>query len=322
LTVNDPYSVLGVSRSASQDEIKKAYRKLASRLHPDKSVGKASEQRFKDVTGAYEVLGDGDKRALYDEFGDISLRAGFDAERARAAKNFNGFGGFSGGPGGGAQFDLGDLFGGRTAQPGGSGGGIEDVLGDLFGGGGGRRGQGGMRRKGQDAASTVSIGFADAVRGTTLKLTPSDGGDLISVRIPPGANDGSRVRVRGKGGAGMGGPPGDLILTLSVHSHPHFSRDGEDLLLELPISIKEAYAGAQVTVPTPHGEVKLTVPERVQSGQKMRLRGKGVAPKGKPAGDLYVRFMVMYPEGEGADFEKALDALGSLEGDPRDGISF
>ena len=318
--MNDLYSVLGVSRSASQDQIKKAYRKLAGKLHPDKGGGKGNEQRFKDVTGAYEVLGDAKKRALYDEFGEMSTRSGFDAERARAAKNFGGFGGFGGGPGGpggGVQFDIGDLFNARAQRGGGGGGGIGDMLGDLFGGA--QQGRGQVRRKGQDSTSTVSIGFADAVRGTTLKLTPSGGGDVISVRIPPGAADGSRVRVRGKGGPGMGGPPGDLILTLSVKPHAHFSRDGNDLLLELPISLKEAYAGAQVSVPTPHGDVKLTVPKRVQSGQKMRLRGKGVAPKGKPAGDLYVRFLVMYPDGDSLD--EVIDAMGDVA-DPRAGISF
>lgn len=311
----DLYGVLGVSKDASQQDIKKAYRKLAQKYHPDKNPGDANEQRFKDVAGAYEVLGDEKKRKLYDEFGEISLRPGFDEQQARAARSF---GGFPGG-GGGVQFDIGDLFGG--------GGGFGDMLGDMFRRrgapqGGGFPGQPPSRaRRGHDVSTTVKIGFSDAVRGTTVKLAPR-GGDAITVRIPPGADDGTKVRVRGKGGDGQhGAPPGDLFLLIEVEPHPHFTRDGDDLLLDLPITLSEAFNGARVTVPTPTGEVKLTVPKGVQSGQKMRLRGKGVQLKDKP-GDLYVTFMVTYPVSEDEAVVDAIAALAEHESDPRDGLSF
>ncbi|MEM1030244.1 MAG: DnaJ C-terminal domain-containing protein [Myxococcota bacterium] len=318
--MQDLYSVLGVSRGASAGEIKKAYRKLAGEFHPDRNPGAANEQRFKDVANAYEVLGDDDKRKLYDEFGEISTRPGFDAERARAAKNFGGFGG-----GGQVPFDLSDLFGGGRAG-GGAPGNLGDLFGDLFGGGGGggvRSGAGARARafRGQDTLSTVRISFSDAVLGTTLRLTPRSGGDPIQVRIPPGADDGSRVRVRGKGGSGVnGGPAGDLLLEIEVERHEHFTREGDDLYLDLPVTLVEAYRGAKIDVPTPQGEVKLTVPAGTQSGQKMRLRGKGVQRRGKPAGDLYVRFLVTYPTVE--EVAEAVEAIADHVGSPREGIAF
>jgi curved DNA-binding protein len=307
--VHDLYATLGVSRDASAPEIKRAYRKLASKLHPDKQQkkpGGANDKRFKEVTRAYEVLGDEKRRKLYDEFGDASLQTGFDPERARAARHFGGFGGFPGGDA--APVDFGDLFGGAAA-----GGGLGDMLGDLF-----RR----TRHRptsvgpGADVTTALKVGFADALQGTTLKLVPPRGGEPITVRIPPGASDGSRLRVRGKGEPGRGGGPrGDLILVIEVEPHKHFRRDGDDLHLELPISLKEAFHGAQVKIPTPQGEVKLTVPKGTQSGHKLRLRGKGVERKGRPAGDLYVRFLVLYPETSPA-LEGVINALPQGD-DPR-----
>lgn len=313
----DLYQTLGVPKGASKKEIKKAYRKLAGELHPDKKPGAAAEQRFKDVTTAYEVLSDDKRRKDYDEFGDMSLRSGFDADQARAARNF-GFGG--GGGGGGVHFDLGDLFGGG-AQSAHAPGGFGDMLGDLFGRTRGQRPAG--PRRGQDTSSTIKISFTDAVLGTTLRLSPSGGGDPITVRIPAGADHGSRVRVRGKGGPGIAnGPPGDLLLTLEVEDHPVFDRDGDNLSVEIPVTLSEAFHGAQIMVPTPHGEVKLTVPKGVQSGQKVRLRGKGVAKKNKPPGDLYVRFMVVYPKTDDEQVAKAIETIAAHEGDPRAELKF
>jgi curved DNA-binding protein len=312
--MQDLYSVLGVSRSASQQEIKKAYRKLAQKLHPDKNPGAVSDQRFKEVTTAYEVLGDDKRRKLYDEFGEVSLRPGFNEEAARAAKSFGGF------PGGGGRvhFDLGDMFGGAGSP--GAGGGIGDLFGDLFNRRAPPRSRG---QRGHDVTSAVTIAFADAVRGTTLRLTLGGSSEPITVRIPAGADDKSRVRVRGKGAPGLGGsPPGDLLLTLDVEPHPHFTRSGDDLNLDLPITIGEAYRGAQVVVPTPHGDVKLTVPKGAQSGQKLRLRGKGVQRKDKPAGDLYVRFLVTYPAGDDPALAQAIATLGERDTDPRGDLRF
>jgi curved DNA-binding protein len=310
------YQTLGVQKSASQTEIKKAYRKLAGEFHPDKKPGAANEARFKEVTNAYEVLSDKEKRALYDEFGEVSLRSGFDANAARAAKNFRGFGG---GQGGAVNFDLNDLFGGgQRAQAGGAG--FGDMFGDLF-----RRNRaagGPPQRRGQDTVSTVKISFVDAVSGTTLRLSPSGGGEAISVRIPAGADNGSRVRVRGKGGSGMGnGPPGDLILTIEVEPHAHFTRDGDNLSVDVPVTLSEAFGGAQIMVPTPKGEVKLTVPAGVQSGQKVRLRGKGVA-RAKKSGDLYVRFMVVYPAVDDEAVAEAVKVIAQHETNPRDKLTF
>jgi curved DNA-binding protein len=332
--VKDPYAALGVSQAADTKEIKKAYRRLASELHPDKNPGKSAEKRFKDVTRAYEVLADAERRKLYDEFGEISLQSGFDAERARAAQNFGGFGGFGGG--GGRAVNLEDLFAGGAG--GAASGGFGDMLGDLF-----RRTRGSdstghvaaaSALRGRDTKSKVALDFVDAIKGTTLKLTPtSSAGEAITVRIPPGAKDGSRVRVKGQGGGGQnGGPPGDLLLTLVVRPHDHFARDGADLLLDLPITIGEAYRGAQVRVPTPDGEVKLTVPAGTQSGDRLRLRKKGVVRKNKKPGDMFVRFLVRYPvaaepadgdaDANQAALDEAIDVLADASPDPRADIKW
>jgi len=312
----DLYSVLGVSKEAEQAAIKKAYRKLASKLHPDKNPGKGNESRFKEVNSAFDVLGDPKKRALYDEFGEESLSGNFDAERARAFRNYQRQGGQSRGGVGG--MNPGDIFGGGGAD-------LGDLLGDLFGGGGGRgRARGGMR--GQDLESTVTIDFVSAVQGTQLTLQARGHGKPVTVRVPPGARDGGRLRIPGHGGPGMGnGPPGDLLLTMQVKSHQYFTRDGDDLHLDLPITIGEAAKGSKVKVPTPTGEVSLKVPPGTQSGQVTRLKGKGVHPKSKKAGDLYVKFLVHYPVGDEPELKQAIDVLDAHEKDgdsPREGIAF
>src|SRR5690606_1832156 len=211
----DLYAILGVPKTASTDEIKKAFRKLAAKLHPDKNPGdKTAEARFKEVNRAYEVLGDPKKRALYDEFGEAALREGFDPEQARQYKRWaeqasQGFRG--GGAQGGIPFDFEDLFGGR-----GGFGGVGSVIEDLLGGRvGGRRRAGPM--PGRDIESEITIDFVEAVRGTTLTLQLPGNSEPVTVRIPPGADEGSRVRIRGQGAKSpTGGPPGDLILTVHV----------------------------------------------------------------------------------------------------------
>jgi curved DNA-binding protein len=308
----DFYKDLGVSRTASADEIKKAYRKLAGQLHPDKNPGdKKSESKFKAVNRAHQVLSDPEKRKLYDEFGEDGLREGFDPHAARAYQR-----GAGRARGAGGAVNLEDFLGGQ------SGGGIGDIFGDLFGGGGGARGRRASMR-GADLQSEVMVDFASALRGAELKLRIQDGGDEVTVRVPAGAGDGDKVRVAGQGAPGANGaPPGDLLLTIRVRPHAFFERSGLDLYLDLPITVAEAYRGAKVRAPTPDGPVTLTVPRHAQSGQVARLKGKGVTRQGQ-TGDLFVRFLVKLPTTSSPEVEKAIDVLGeAMSGDVRAAIVF
>ena len=320
----DFYKELGVNRDASQDEIKKAYRKLAAQLHPDKNPSdKKAEGRFKAVNRAYQTLSDPNKRRLYDEFGEDALREGFNEDAVRAYQRASSGGHTRSRPGQNPPFQDFVDFGGAGGQ-GGFSGGFGDLFGDLFSGAarqrGGARG-GGL--KGSDIASELQVDFTSALRGSELKLRLQDGGEEVTVRIPPGAGDGDRVRVPGHGAPGtFGGPPGDLLLTIRVNKHPHFERQGLDLYLDLPITPRESYDGAKVRVPTPEGPVTLTVPKHAQSGQVARLKGKGVKRQNKQ-GDLYVRFQIKLPDEETAEIRQAIDVLESeMEGDLRAGIYF
>jgi curved DNA-binding protein len=318
----DLYSVLGVSRTASADEIKKSYRKLASKLHPDKNPGnKQAETQFKEVNHAYHALGDPKKRALYDEFGEDALREGFDADRVRQYKQWAGQG--AGGGSGGATFNIEDLLRG-VGQRGGAEG-IGDLFGDLLGSRFGGRKRRGAR--GPDAESDVTIDFASAVRGATIELGMAEGGETLKIRIPPGADEGSRLKIAGQGPAVPAGVArGDLFLRIHVSPHEHFRREGSDLHLDLPVTVGEAFHGAKVRVPTPDGFVTLKVPAHTQSGQVARLKGKGVPTKkggDAAAGDLYVHFQVRLPTSDTAEVEKAVDTLEkALSGDARTGIVF
>ncbi len=317
---DDLYGLLGVSKTADAAALKKAYRKLAKDLHPDKNPGnKQAETRFKAINHAYEVLSDAKRRALYDEFGEEGLREGFDAERVRAYKRWAAQGGARGGGGGGGipgGIDIEDLFGGGGGQ---RVEGYGDVFGDLFGR---ARRRGPMR--GADLESEITVDLASAIRGTSLELRPQGGGSPpVTVRIPPGAAEGSRVRIAGQGAPSpSGGPRGDLLLTIHVKPHPHFRREEDDLHLDLPITLHEAYFGAKVRVPTLDGSVSLKVPERTQGGTVMRLKGKGVARKGRAPGDLYVHFQVQIPKGNGADLSSLFEKIAEHQKeDPRRGIS-
>jgi len=362
---SDPYKVLGVAKTATEDEIRTAYRKLARKFHPDVNPGKKdAEEKFKQVSAAYDVLGDEKKRKLFDEFGEAGTRQDFDPEKARAYSQARS------GRRGARQpfseesfgFDLGDLFGGRTAD---------------F--------DGGARRGGavpaQDILATVELDFVQALRGFEIQVevpvhaecpTCHGSGDKpgtkpqtcseckgsgrsqavrgplnlmatcrrchgrgklstscetcggagavehrepVTVRIPAGADDGSRLRVTGRGAGG-----GDLVIETRVRPHPYFRRDGLGLHLKLPVTLDEAYSGASVEVPTPDGPVNLRIPPRSQNGAKLRLRGKGVA-RGRERGNLYVELDIKLPDREDPRLAEAFREANAAYAQPvREGL--
>ncbi len=276
----DFYKILGVGKNATNDEIKKKYRSLARELHPDKTKGDlAMEERFKAVSEAYDILSDSKKRAEYDEARSLFERGGFRAPQG--GQNFQGG-------------DFSDIFGGGNPQ---------DIFSNLFGGGA-RRGP----RKGQDLQTESSITFKEAAFGTTLELRLStDGGPSqnITARVPAGVNDGAKIRVKGKGAPGEAGP-GDLFILLHVKPHTIFSRKGENILLNLPVTFVEATLGADIKVPTLSGDdVTVRIAPGTPNGRTLRVKGRGVT-KGSTTGDLLVTIDVQVPQKvEG----KALDAL-------------
>ncbi len=274
----DYYDLLGVKKNATDEEIKKAYRNLAKKFHPDKNKGnKDAENKFKEISEAYAVLSDREKREQYDRLGKEAFSGG------------NPFG--AGGPFGGFDFSQ---FGNRARRGGGGArgagsGGFTDIFSDLFGG----AFQQGPER-GQDLEAETTIDFRDAVLGTTLELRLGDRG--VKVKIPEGVKDGQKLRLRGKGGPGSdGGPAGDLNLLIHVRPHPFYKREDDDIRIELPITVGEAVNGAQIDVPTIHGPVKAKIPAGTQGGQTFRISGKGVKKKAGAHGDHYYRVMIMLP---------------------------
>ncbi len=365
----DYYEILGVKKDASRDEIKKAYRKLARKWHPDINPGnKDAEQKFKEISSAYDCLGNDEKKKLYDEFGEDSLRAGFDDKKAREYKQW------------GAYSQEAASEGGTGGQGYGRYQSYEDIFGDLFGGGSGQ--EGGFRTaqsaRGRDIEYEITIDLLSALRGfetelslqkmkdcpgcsgsgidpkSTMAKCRTCGGsgridvargpiqftkpcpdchghgstgkpcpqcmgsgrvnaaDRIRVTIPRGVKEGSRVRLAGKGEHGADeGQPGDLYLIVHVKDHPLLRRDGDDLFMEVPVTVGEAVKGASIEIPTVDGQIKIKVPPGSQSGQTLRIKGKGaMIMKTKTRGELMVKLIVKVPQTED---KEALEAAEKME---------
>jgi DnaJ-class molecular chaperone len=309
--MRDPYEVLGVSKSASEAEVKSAFRRLAKKLHPDanKHDPKAAS-RFSELNAAYEIVGDGDKRKAFDN-GEI------DAEGKPRFQGFEGMGAQPGGgfgPGGAhyESFSYGPDGFQRRAGGGGGAGGFEDILRNMFGGAA-RSGSRGSRfepedfaepSSGQDLHAEMTIGLAEAAKGTKTRIHLPTGKD-VEVKIPAGLTDGQSIRLKGQGWPVAGGKAGDAIITVHVSAHPLFKPDGADLRLELPITLYEAALGGKVRVPTLDGAVELAIPPGTNSGRTFRLKGKGLKSK-SGAGDLLATVRVMLPERTDDEFKELM----------------
>jgi len=356
----DFYEILGIKKTASEEEIKKAYRKLARKWHPDVNPGKKeAEQKFKEISRAYDCLGNAERRKLYDEFGEEGLQTGFDAEKARQYKQWGAFHQQ-------ARERGGEPFG-RYHR-------YEDIFGDLFGSSGGSSEPGAATVAGRDVEHEMAIDLVSALKGfetnlamqkpgpcaicngsgtdpkATLSTCTACGGsgrlnvaqgpmqftkacprckghgevgkpcsqcggggqvmatETIRVTIPQGVKEGSKVRVTGKGEPGFyGGPPGDLYLIIHIEPHPILRREDDNLHMEVPVTVREAILGGTITIPTVEGEVNLKVPAGSQSGQTLKLKGKGaINPKTKQRGDLMVKLVVKVPKTEDREILEAV----------------
>ncbi|MFA5041210.1 MAG: DnaJ C-terminal domain-containing protein [Bdellovibrionales bacterium] len=292
LPMLDPYQTLGISKTASANEIKSAYRKLAKKLHPDVNPGRKDiEQKFKDVTAAYDLLSDPDKRAQFD-------RGTIDAQGQPR--------GFSGGfgadnPFAGAFRHAGADYGNGNADPFSAFGGMGDIFAEFMNAAGGRgRGFGGTagmgtagRTRGEDTQYSVSVSFVEACLGGKKRVSLTRD-KTLDITIPAGVEDGHKLRLKGQGQKGPNGLAGDAIIELRVEQHPFFARKNRDILLDVPVSLPEAILGGSITVPTLSGSVAVKVPKGANTGTTLRLKGKGVA--GVPAGDMFVKLKIMLPD--------------------------
>ena len=297
--MDDFYEILGVERSASQKEIQKAYRLLARKSHPDLAEDDEKDQakvRFQKIQEAYDALSDPEKRQMYDQYGSAYNQAG-------GGNPFQGFGG----QGGHSPFDLGDLFGGGTR---GQGGGFEDIF-RQFGGGGSPRGRGPIR--GDNLEYEITVPFRTAIQGGQAHLTvqrPGGKTESITVKIPPGIEDLKKIRLTGQGDPSPnGGPAGDLMIRVKVAAHPLYRRQGNNLLLTVPITLAEAALGAKIDLPTPNGTLTISVPSGSSSGKKLRLKGQGVEPTRGNPGDLIVELQIALPNSYDEEMKKTIETL-------------
>lgn len=301
----DLYEILGVKKEASESEVRKAYLKLAKKYHPDVNPGdQVAEQKFKEVNLAYEVLKDEKKRAQYDQMRAMGANP-FARSRAGAGAGPN-MGGFSG-----AEFDqfgLGDLF--------------EEIFGGAgFGRTASRRGATYYPTRGQDRETELQISFTEAAKGGERHVQFSDGKKL-TVKIPPGVDEGSKIKLSGQGDPGVaGGPSGDLLIKLHVSEHPFFKREGNNIVLKLPISFSEAVSGAEVEIPTVDGIVHLKIPSGISSGQRLKLAGKGiVSSKTGSRGDQFVEIQIKIPKNISEEYKKAAEIVRQVPFNPREGL--
>ncbi len=316
------YSVLGVSKSASQDEIQKAYIKLARKYHPDMNPDdpEGAKKKFQELQHAFETLKDPEKRRQYDQFGE-------NYEKFGGAGGFNGFNGFGGGGGGfQANFDINDIlkaFGGGM----GAGGGNPFGMGGGPFGGGRRSRRRAAPEKGQNTTSSLTVPFKVAVMGGVVPISARDPKSgktkSIDVKIPVGLESGQKIKLREMGDPSPnGGPAGDLVITVAVDTHPYYSRDGKELYVRVPISLKEAALGGKVDVPTPYGLAGVKIPAGATTGTKLRLKGFGVRPPQGEAGNLYVLFEVALPKTWSKEDIALLDKMKLDMPDPREDMQF
>jgi curved DNA-binding protein len=319
-TTGDFYQVLGVDRSASQQDIQRAYRKLARRFHPDINKDPGAEERFKQINEAYGVLSDDKKRVRYDRFGEHWQQVPEDYDGPMPGSG-PGTGPFAGGGGGrrvyvntgGSGFDVGD--GGFAGT------GFDDLLSGLFGGRAGGFGGGRVPAPGADAQAEFELSVEDAYAGGRRRITlqTAAGPRSFDVNIPAGVHDGQRIRLAGQGASGLGGGPrGDLYLVVRMAPHPRYRVDGRDITVELPVAPWEAALGATVPVDTPGGTVQVQVPAGSSSGRRLRLRGRGMPNPNGPAGDLYAEVKIVVPA-RPSDAERRLwqQLAGASTFDPR-----
>jgi len=315
----DYYKLLGVDRNATSDDIQKAYRKMAHKHHPDVNDSPGAQEKFQQIQKAYDVLNDPNKRELYDRYG-----SSFESM---------GDGPFHSAQAGGADVDFSQIFGQRGGNPE-SMGGFEDIFrhfsqggqggGSPFGGHDPRARQQAQRpQRGADIDHELNTTFQTAIAGGEARIAMKRGGEpeTISVKIPAGIEDGKKIRLRGQGQASPnGGQPGDLLLRIHVSPHPFFQRNGRNLELKLPITLREAVQGGKVDVPTPKGTISLTVPPSSSSGKRLRVKGHGVAPESDSPGDLFVELQIVLPENAAelaSDVQPFLDSIDSATGQPR-----